>query len=69
MNKTKENALQLFNEAVKHFLGNRKSPIYENIVNDMLNKIHKLSCNMSIKLHYLHSHIDLFPENLGTVSV
>ena len=25
-------------------------------------------CNMSIKVHYLHSHVDLFPENLSDVS-
>jgi len=27
-----------------------------------------LGCNMSIKLHYLKSHLDKFPDNLGGVS-
>ena len=27
-----------------------------------------LWCRMSIKLHYLHSHLDKFPDNLGDVS-
>ena len=27
-----------------------------------------LGCKMSIKLHYLHSHLSDFPENLGDVS-
>nr|CAH7728148.1 unnamed protein product [Callosobruchus chinensis] len=27
-----------------------------------------LGCNMSIKLHYLDSHLDRFPENLGDMS-
>ena len=31
MNKTEENDWKLFKEVVKHFLGNRKSPDYENI--------------------------------------
>ena len=49
MYKTEENAWKSFKEVVKHFLGNRKSPDYENIVDDMLNNFHKLGCNMSIK--------------------
>lgn len=24
--------------------------------------------NMSLKIHFLHSHLDFFPENLGDVS-
>ena len=24
--------------------------------------------NMSLKIHYLHSHLDFFPNNLGTVN-
>lgn len=27
-----------------------------------------LGCNMSIKVHFLHSHPDYFPESLGAVS-
>jgi len=27
-----------------------------------------MGCNMSLKIHFLHSHWDLFPLNLGTVS-
>lgn len=23
---------------------------------------------MSVKVHYMHSHLDLFPENLGDIS-
>ncbi|UYV75986.1 hypothetical protein LAZ67_13002030 [Cordylochernes scorpioides] len=25
-------------------------------------------CNMSLKIHFLHSHLDFFPDNLGAVS-
>jgi hypothetical protein len=28
----------------------------------------RLGCNLSIKLHFLHSHLANFPNNLGTVS-
>ena len=27
----------------------------------------KLGCNVSLKIHFLHSHLDLFPENCGAV--
>lgn len=34
----------------------------------MLKNFKTLGCNMSVKLHYLHSHLDWFPENLDDVS-
>ena len=34
----------------------------------MLNHFEKLGCNLSIKLHFLHSHLDFFPVNLGDYS-
>ena len=27
-----------------------------------------LNCNMSVKMHYLFSHMDRFPENLSSMS-
>jgi hypothetical protein len=27
-----------------------------------------MGCNMSPKIHFLHSHLDLFPENIGDAS-
>ena len=29
---------------------------------------YKLVCNMSLKIHFLHSHLDFFPETCGAVS-
>ena len=34
----------------------------------MLDNFQKLGCQMSIKVHFLHSHLDFFPLNLGAVS-
>jgi hypothetical protein len=34
----------------------------------MLEKLQILGCNMSLKLHFLHFHLDYFPENLGDLS-
>ncbi|GBM40050.1 hypothetical protein AVEN_81265-1 [Araneus ventricosus] len=34
----------------------------------MLTAYEAQGCKMSLKVHFLHSHIDCFPENLGTYS-
>jgi hypothetical protein len=34
----------------------------------MLDKFKLLGCNMSLKFHFLASHLDYFPPNLGAVS-
>jgi hypothetical protein len=50
------------------FLGNVKDPQFEEIVRTMLEKLRALGCKMSLKLHFLHNHLEYFPENLGTLS-
>ena len=56
-------------EVIQNFLGNRKADNYKLVVNIMLLLAFcDLGCNMSIKLHFLNSHLDQFPENLGAVS-
>jgi len=34
----------------------------------ILNKCDKFDCKMSIKIHLLHSHVDCFPKDLGSLS-
>jgi hypothetical protein len=57
-----------FVDVITNFLGNHKAQNYITLVNHMLAHFKKLGCNMSIKVHYLHSHLDCFPENLGDLS-
>lgn len=57
-----------FKNVVKEFLGNKKDENYEAVVEKMLESFEKLSCNMSLKVHFLHSHLKSFPENLGDMS-
>ena len=57
-----------FVEVVQTFLGNRKADNYKDIVQKLLDNFQALGINMSIKVHFLHSHLDRFPENLGDVS-
>ncbi|CAH2100954.1 unnamed protein product [Euphydryas editha] len=53
---------------VEIFLGNKKSENYEEIVNNLLKNFHDMGVNMSLKIHFLHSHLNFFPENLGSMS-
>jgi len=46
------------------FLGNYKSENYRDFVNNMLKVFHKLSCNMSIKVQFLYSHLDRKMEKM-----
>ena len=53
---------------IRNFLGNQKSNHYKRYVNEMLTQFHGLNVNTSLKLHFLHSHSDLFPGKLKSVS-
>jgi len=53
-----------FKFVVKGFLGNRRAQNYEELVNNLLQSYQKLACNMSLKIHFLHSHLDFFSREL-----
>ena len=61
MNPSELSAWTAFTNVVKFFLGKTKVPT-------LLKSLHQLSANMTIKLHFLHSHLSRFPENLGDLS-
>jgi len=50
------------------FVGNIRAENNKELIEDMLSLYHKLGCNMSLKKHMLHSHLDFFPDNCGMVS-
>jgi len=37
------------------------------MVADLVQSYKAMGCNMSLKVHFLDSHLDLFPENRGAV--
>ncbi|XP_056155861.1 keratin, type I cytoskeletal 18-like [Lampris incognitus] len=45
----------------------RKDDNYREIVEELLLSLRALGCRMSVKVHYLHSHLSKFPDNLGDV--
>ena len=69
LNGTERNAWLSFKRICKDFLGNHKAANYQDDVQDLLTSYKAMGCNMSLKIHFLESHLDLFPENLGEVSM
>jgi hypothetical protein len=63
MNVVERNAWTAFKNVIEKLLGN-----HENIVSIMFKNFHILGCNMSLKVNFLFSHLNIFPKNLGAVS-
>ena len=54
---------QSFKNVSNGFLANLKER-----VDDLKDSYKQLGCNMSLKMHFLNSHLDFFPTNCGEVS-
>lgn len=57
-----------FVQVVQNFLGNHRAENYEELVDNMLKAYQQMGCRMSLKMHFLHSHLDFFPSNMGAIS-
>jgi len=68
LNETDRNAWLSFKRICKDILGNHKAVSYQNVVQNLLTSYKTMGCNMSLKIQFLESHLDFFPENLGEVS-
>ena len=68
MNEKEKAAWLSFVDVMKNFLGNKKAGNHEDLVGNMLLAFHDLGCKISVKVHFLFSHLDRFPDNLGAVS-
>ena len=51
---------ELFKKVCDNFLENHHSEDYVQVVNDLLSCYHDMGCNMSLKVHVLHSQLDFF---------
>ena len=67
MSDLERNAWQAFRMIVEGFLGNHRRDDYAMVVSNLMESYKKLGCP-PLKLHFLHSHLDFFRENLGNVS-
>jgi hypothetical protein len=61
-------AWKSFKNVTTSFLGNHKAENYPDMVADLVQSYTAMECNMSLKVHFLDSHLDLFPVNFGAVS-
>ena len=68
MNTIERSAWNGFKEVVSNFLGNNKSDDYEYLIENMIDNFEKLGSRMSVKIHFLNSHLSYFPANLGAYS-
>ena len=68
MNDVEKRTWCAFVAVVKNFLGNNRAANYSDLVEELLNCFHEIGANMSIKVHYLHSHLNNFPDNCGDYS-
>ena len=68
MNALELNAWNSFVVVVKNFLGHHKAHNYKELVDKMLTSYREVGAKMSIKVHFLFSHLDRFPENCVDVS-
>jgi len=68
INPTELEVREAFGEVVHNFLGNMKKENYNKIVKRTLNAFQAQGCHMSLKVNFLHSHVDYFPENLEAYS-
>ena len=68
MSKEEFYAWDAFVKVVKNFFGNKKASNYKELVANLLSFFEDIDAKMSIKVHFQHSHLDRFPENLGALS-
>ena len=60
--------IKVRSRVVQNFFGKHRAENYVELVRNMLDAFRDSGCRMSIRMHYLHAHLDTFPENLGAVS-
>lgn len=68
LNKNELTAWHSIKEVIGGLLGKHRSEDYERSVHTMLNKFSEIGVNMSLKIHFLHHHLDYFGRQLATES-
>ena len=60
--------MSLFRVSCDNVLGKHRSPEYESVVKELFPAYQAIGARMSIKRHFLISHLDYFPANCGDYS-
>lgn len=53
---------------INNFLGKHRSENYRVLIADMLDSFEALNIHMSLKIHFLHHHLDFFEHQLASES-
>lgn len=61
-------AWESFEAVIDGFLGNHRSDNYRELVAKMLVDFERIGSHLPLKMHFLKSHLDYFPDNLGAFS-
>ena len=61
-------AWEAFISVCSGFFGNTRVPDYQACIEKLLKSYEDMGCRMSLKIHFLHSHLNFFQPNLGAVS-
>ena len=61
-------AWEAFKSVCSSFLGHTRVPDYQACIETLLKSYGYMECRMSLKIHFLHSHRNVFSPNLGAVS-
>ena len=65
MSDSERNARQTCRMIVEGFLGNHRRDHYAIVLSNLIESYEKLGCRMSLKLQFLHSHLDSFGITWG----
>ena len=57
-----------FIDVLKNFLGNCQVENFKELVEKLLKSLQDIGANMSIKVHFLYSHLNKFLDNCDNVS-
>ena len=68
LHEKEKNAWCSFKAVCEQFLGNRRSPHYHLLVENLIKSYEGLGARMSIKMHFLYAHLEYFPDNCGAYS-
>ena len=68
MNMDELTAWFAFAEVLENILGNHKTENYKKTVGNMLERLKHFQVNINMEIHFLHSHLDCFPEKLENVN-
>ena len=59
---------EAFKSVCSGFLGNTRELDYQACTEKLLKSYGDMGCRISLKIHFLHSHLNFFPPNLRAVS-